>query len=149
METDVQADIQKQLPLLDENELAKVAEGKTPLPQSVDEHIAVDNKLIDTIDESRQQAIARVPGDSMAGTIAAEDRVVIEIEEGCQIMQGAVYMWANGQGGVIIMRAHWVDARTVRLVPDNDDYPVIELEGDRDSWAWTCIARVTQVLGGV
>jgi hypothetical protein len=64
METDVQTDIQKELPLLDENELAKVAEGKTPLPQSVDEHIAVDNKLIDTIDESRQQAIARVPGDS-------------------------------------------------------------------------------------
>jgi hypothetical protein len=58
-------------------------------------------------------------------------------------------MWANGRGGVIIMRAHWVDARTVRLVPDNDDYPAIELQGDRDDWEWTCIARVTQVLSGV
>lgn len=139
----------EQLPLLDENELTKVAEGDKLLPEDVDEHISVDNKLIKTIDQSRQQAIAQVPGDSMAGTINAEDQVVIEIEQGCPIMQGAVYMWENGQGGVIIMRAHWVDARTIRLVPDNDDYPTIELKGNRDEWAWTCIARVTQVLSGV
>jgi len=83
----------EQLPLLDENELAKVAQGDEPLPEDVDEHISVDNKLIKTIDQSRQQAIAQVPGDSMAGTINAEDQVVIEIEQGCPIMQGAVYMW--------------------------------------------------------
>jgi phage repressor protein C with HTH and peptisase S24 domain len=139
----------EELPLLDENELTKVAEGDKPLSEDVDEQISVDNKLIKTVDESREQAIARVPGDSMAGTINAEDRVVIEIEEGGQIVQGAVYMWANGRGGVIIMRAHWVDAQTVRLVPDNEDYPTIELEGDRDEWEWTCIARVTQVLSGI
>jgi len=139
----------EQLPLLDENELAEVAQGERALPEGVDEHISVDNKLIETVDEGRQQAIAQVPGDSMAETINAEDQVVIEIEEGGQIMQGAVYIWENGQGGVIIMRAHWVDARTVRLVPDNDDYPTIELQGDRDEWRWTCIARVTQVLSGV
>ena len=139
----------EQLPLLDENELSEVARGGKPLPEDVDEHISIDNKLIETVDESRQRAIARVPGDSMDSTINAEDQVVIEIKEDGQIMQGAIYMWANGRGGVIIMRAHWVDAETVRLVPDNDDYPVIELEGDRDDWEWTCIARVTQVLSGV
>jgi hypothetical protein len=74
---------------------------------------------------------------------------VIEIEEDCQITQGAIYVWANSQGGVIITRVHHPGGGTVRLVPDNDDYPVIELEGDRDEWKWTCIARVTQVLSGV
>jgi len=140
---------QEQLPFLDGNELTEVPKGDEPLPEDVDEHISVDNRLIKTVDESRQQAIARVPGNSMDAVISAEDQVVIEIEEEIQITQGAIYMWANSQGGVIIMRAHWVDARTLRLVPENDDYPTSTLEGERDDWDWTCIARVTQVLSGV
>lgn len=140
---------QEQLPLLNERDLTSVVEGEDPLPEEVDKHIAVDNRLVEKVEESRQQAIARVPGNSIPSTNNSEDRVVIEIEEGCQVMQGGLYVWVNGKGGVIIMRAHWVDARTVRLVPENGDHSVIQLQGDRNDWEWTCIARVTQVLSGV
>jgi phage repressor protein C with HTH and peptisase S24 domain len=130
-------------------DLSEVAKGEEPLPNEADEYLTVDSKLVKTINDDRRQAVVQVPGNSMSKTVSGDSRIVVEIDKKPRITQGGMYVWVSDHGCVVITRVHLPGGSTVRLVPDNDDYPVIELEGDRDEWAWTCIARVTQVLSGV
>jgi len=140
---------QRRLPFLSKADLPVVAEAEEQVPGEADEYLSVDSELVKTVNDERRQAIVEVPGNSMSKTISGNSRVVVEIEQEPEIMQGGMYLWVSAHRCVLSARVHFPDGSTVRLVPDNDDYPVIELEGDRDDWAWTCIARVTQVLSGV
>jgi transcriptional regulator with XRE-family HTH domain len=145
----------RELPLLSKGDLSEVAERdeqiaerEEPLPDKADEYLTVDSDLVKVVDNDRIQAIVEVPGNSMSKTVSGDSRVIVEIEKRPPITQGGTYVWVNDQGCVLITRVHHSDSGT-RLVPDNDDYPIIELDRNRDEWRWTCIARVTQVLSGV
>ena len=85
----------------------------------------------------------------MSKTVSGDSRVVVGIEKQLPITRGGMYVWSNDQGCMLITRVHLAGGGTVRLVPDNNSHPVIELEGDRDEWTWTCIARMMKVLSGV
>jgi len=152
----MQTNGQRELPFLSKAdlfevkaELSEVAKGEEPLPNEADEYLTVDSKLVEMVNDNRRQAVVEVPAASMSKTVSGDSRIVLEIDKKPPITQGGMYVWVSDHGCVVITRVHLPDGSTVRLVPDNDDYPTIELEGDRDDWTWTCIARVTQVLSGV